>query len=205
MGSWCFCWKLIVDRFGGSFCKEQIVESFAFAWDSWEASGRSLCCLERCTHTRLLCAAICAFCALFCFVQLPSPCSRTATKKPTWLLCGAARPHAILYSGLGRKILSGIVVLFSRSCRRKVHNGKRGELLWEVPRTFMTTSQPVSRCTRLHNYNNNHAKLWYTKIQKCKKIHPCHHRYKGPDCWLENKRRQKPADIHKNLAEEGTE
>ena len=131
-GSSCFCWELIVNRFGGSFCKEQIVESFAFAWDSWEASGRSLCCLERCTHTRLLCAAICAFCALFCFVQLPSPCARTATKKPTWLLCGAARPHAILYSGLGRKILSGIVVLFTRCGRRKVHNGKRGELLWEA-------------------------------------------------------------------------
>ena len=158
LGSWCFCRELIVDRFGGSFCKEQIVESFAFAWDSWEASGRSLCCLQRCTHTRLLCAAICAFCALFCFVQLPSPCSRTATKKPTWLLCGAALSARNPLFWSGKENPFGHCG-FIQPRRRKVHNGKRGELLWEVPRTFMTTSQPVSRCTPLQNYNNNHAKL----------------------------------------------
>ena len=128
-----------------------------------------MCCLERCTHTRLLCAAICAFCALFCFVQLPSPCARTATKKPTWLLCGAARPHAILYSGLGRKILSGIVVLFTRSAAEKFTMGSVASCSGKRPRTFMTTSQPVSRSTRLQNYNNNHAKFLRYEIRKYKK------------------------------------
>ena len=167
-----------------------------------------MCCLERCTHTRLLCAAICAFCALFCFVQLPSPCSRTATKKPTWLLCGAARPHAILYSGLGRKILSGIVVLFSRSCRRKVHNGKRGELLWEAKADIhdnLATSVQMYSTSELQQQSCKVIKIQIRKYKNTKKIHPCHHRYKCPDFLLDNKRRQKPAHIHENLAEEGKE
>ena len=37
------------------------------------------------------------------------------------------------------------------------------------PRTFMTTSQPVSRSTRLQNYNNNHAKFLRYEIRKYKK------------------------------------
>ena len=60
------------------------------------------------------------------------------------------------------------------------------------PRTFMTTSQLVSRCTRLQNYNNmltimqSYKYMKYentknTKIRKYKNIHPCHHRNKCPD------------------------
>ena len=57
--------------------------------------------------------------------------ANTAFVRPT-----AVHPslHAILYSRLGRKILSGIVVLF-RLPAEKFHNGKRGEgrgLLWEA-------------------------------------------------------------------------
>ena len=69
-------------------------------------------------------------CSVLCSFPLPA---RARLQRSQLGFCAVQPcPHAILYSGLGRKILSGIVVLFTRCGRRKVHNGKRGELLWEA-------------------------------------------------------------------------
>ena len=167
-----------------------------------------MCCLERCTHTRLLCAAICAFCALFCFVQLPSPCSRTATKKPTWLLCGAALSARNPLFWSGKENPFGHCGFIHPLCRRKVHNGKRGELLWEAAADIhdnLATSVQMYSTSELQQQSCKVIKIQIRKYKNTKKIHPCHHRYKCPDFLLDNKRRQKPAHIHENLAEEGKE
>ena len=75
--------------------------------------------------------------------------------------------HAILYSRLGRKILSGIVVLFSRGREQKsstMGSVARAEGCSGKRPTFMTTSPPLHQCPDSQQLQNNKRRQKATNI-----------------------------------------
>ena len=75
--------------------------------------------------------------------------------------------HAILYSRLGRKILSGIVVLFSRGREQKsstMGSVARAEGCSGKRPTFMTTSPPLHQCPDSQQLQNNKRRQKATDI-----------------------------------------
>ena len=132
-----------------------------------------LCNAQGYLNQPLLCtisASICDFCFNLHFV-LWALLEHGYKEANTAFVLAPVHPslpvHAILYSRLGRKILSGIVVLFSRGREQKsstMGSVARAEGCSGKRPTFMTTSPPLHQC---------------------------------PDSQLQNnKRRQKDTDIH---------
>ena len=132
-----------------------------------------LCNAQGYLNQPLLCtisASICDFCFNLHFV-LWALLEHGYKEANTAFVLAPVHPslpvHAILYSRLGRKILSGIVVLFSRGREQKsstMGSVARAEGCSGKRPTFMTTSPPLHQCPDSQLQNNK-------RRQKATNIH----------------------------------
>ena len=137
------------------------------------------------THEATLCCNLCILCfVLFCAASLSLLAHGYKEANLAFVRCSPVRTQSFILVWEG-KSFRALWFYSAAPAAEKFTMGSVASCSGKPKRTFMTTSQPVSRCTILQNYNNNHAKLYRYEIRKYKnteKIHPCHHRYKCPDC-----------------------
>ena len=132
-----------------------------------------LCNAQGYLNQPLLCttsASICDFCFNLHFV-LWALLEHGYKEANTAFVLAPVHPslpvHAILYSRLGRKILSGIVVLFSRGREQKsstMGSVARAEGCSGKRPTFMTTSPPLHQCPDSQQLQNNKRRQKATDI-----------------------------------------
>ena len=116
-----------------------------------------LCAAYRAAHTRgyfVLQFVHFVLCSVLCSFPLPA---RARLQRSQLGFCAVqpALTQSFILVWEGKSFRA----LWFYSAAEKFTMGSVASCSGKRPPTFMTTSQPVSRCTRLQNYNNNHVKL----------------------------------------------
>ena len=111
------------------------------------------------THEATLCCNLCILCfVLFCAASLSLLAHGYKEANLAFVRCSPVRTQSFILVWEG-KSFRALWFYSAAPAAEKFTMGSVASCSGKPKRTFMTTSQPVSRCTRLQNYNNNNAKL----------------------------------------------